>query len=325
MARALRSLGHRCALVDSFLGIPDGLFCFTCEDSGSLPELTEEIPDLAALRNEAGSDAAGEIGPGVIAAVTAADITFNALHGGNGENGVIQGFFDMLGVRYTGDGYLASALAMHKDVARLLFAQAGVPTAPGAVYDAGRPEDFSWPYGYPCIVKPSDGGSSIGLVKADDEKALLEALKNVQDETGPSGTRFVVEKFIPGREFAVGVLGGEPLPVIEITPNQGLYDYRNKYQAGRTLEVCPAPLPDAATKLLQETAVRACEALGIRVCARGELILDEEGHVYCLEMNTLPGMTPTSLLPQEAAAAGLDFPALCERIVLDSMHRDERR
>lgn len=319
VARALRSSGNEIALVDSFLGVDeDGPGPFYPEGTPiPAPTISVELPDPEKLRASR-KGAQGEIGAGVTEVLAWADITFNALHGGDGENGRIQAFMDMLGFKYTGDGYLASALAMHKDLSKLLFERAGIPVPKGDV--ACTPDDRIDPsLPFPQVVKPCAAGSSVGVTFVNDEverrDALLEAFK--YDST------VLVEEALPGREFSVGVLGGSALPVIEILPKEGGYDYANKYQAGRTTEICPAQITDALKVRLQDLAERACAALGVKVCARGEFRLDEAGEPRCLEMNTLPGLTPVSLLPQEAAAAGMSFEELCERIVLISLKKYE--
>lgn len=319
VARALRTSGNEIALVDSFLGVdPDGPGPFYPDGMAiPAPEISLEPPDPAKLRAER-KDADGEIGPGVVDVLRWADITFNALHGGDGENGRIQAFMDMLGLKYTGDGYLASALAMQKDLSKLLFRQAGIPVPSGVVL-ASPAEKVDPALTFPQVVKPCAAGSSVGVTfvssEAEREKALRDAFRY--------DTRVLVEEALPGREFSVGVLGGAALPVIEILPKEGGYDYANKYQAGRTTEICPAEIPDELRDRLQRLAEQACAALGVEVCARGEFKLDASGEPRCLEMNTLPGLTPVSLLPQEAAAAGMGFRELCERIVLISLKKYE--
>lgn len=321
VARALRAAGNDVALVDSFLGIPvmpdDPAELFTRTGEEELPDIGEELPDVDALRRRTGGTR-GDIGPGVLEVLRLADITYNALHGGDGENGRLQAFLDVEGLRYTGDGFLASALAMQKDVAKLLFVQAGVPVPAGRVYERGV-SSRGWEGSFPVVVKPCSAGSSVGVFFADDPGSMGQAVMEafLYDE------KVLVEELIPGREFAVGVVGGRALPVIEISPEGGGYDYAHKYQAGRTTETCPAQISPAATSELQRLAEKACSALGITVCARGEFIVGPDGVPRCLEMNTLPGMTPVSLLPQEAQAAGLSFEQLCMYIVDLSMKKYE--
>lgn len=321
VARALRASGNDVALVDSFLGVPilpdDPCSLFTRQNEEELPGIAEELPDIEELRRLTGTRKS-DIGPGVLEVLRAADITYNALHGGDGENGRLQAFLDVEGIRYTGDGFLPSALAMQKDVAKLLFTQAGVPVPGGRVYTRGV-TSRGWDGGWPVVVKPCSAGSSVGVLFADNPRSMGEAVM----EAFRYDEKVLVEQRIIGREFAVGVLGGRALPVIEISPDGGGYDYAHKYQAGRTTETCPAQIPLAAASELQRLAELACGALGITVCARGEFIVGTDGVPRCLEMNTLPGMTPVSLLPQEAQAAGLSFEELCMYIVDLSLKKYE--
>ena len=320
IARALRSAGNEVALIDSFVGVPqdvpDGTL-FTRDNAEPIPSISEHLPDIEALRRT--RTGSGDIGPGVVDVLRKADITFNALHGGDGENGKLQAYLDLQGIRYTGDGYFASALAMHKDVAKLLFERAGVPVPNGTVYRSGR-DSVTWTGSYPAVVKPCAAGSSVGVAFAANDDELRQAVEAAFEfDDG-----VLVEDRIAGREFAVGVLGGHALPVVEILPSDGSrYDYAHKYQAGRTEETCPADIPDETTRHLQDLAERACRALGIEILARGEFIIGPDGVPRCLEMNTVPGMTPTSLLPQEAGAAGMSFEALCTRIVDLSMKKHD--
>ncbi len=312
IAAALRARGHRVCLLDLFFGVArvpdDPLSLFTQEQPPVEAAIGEAAPDLAAVRAARGAGLSGSIGGGVIELCRAADVTFLALHGGDGENGKLQALFDLLDIRYTGSGSLACALAMHKWVARRLFEGAGVPVPRGALLRAGE-TDCGIPL--PCVVKPCCGGSSIGVAIARTQEeyraALLDAFR-YEDEV-------LVEEYIAGRELSAGVLGGAALPLIEIIPRGGFYDYAHKYQPGWTEEITPARIDAETAARIQALALRACRALGLTAYARVDFLLAPDGRPYCLEANTLPGMTPTSLLPQEAAAAGVDYPALCDRIV----------
>jgi D-alanine-D-alanine ligase len=246
-----------------------------------------------------------------------------ALHGGTGEDGR-SGGFDLSGIRYTGSGHLASALAMDKDLSKHLFRAAGVTTADWWMARAGRGEDWRTPdyaeravvaLGLPIVVKPSKQGSTVGLsiVKATQSlaAAVEEAVKH-DDEV-------MLEAYIPGRELTVGVLGDWMMPVGEIIPKHEIYDYECKYTAGMAEELFPAPLEPAVRDEAQRLARLAYEALKLRGCARIDFRLHPDGGLYCLEANTLPGMTGTSLVPQAAQADGVSFPELCERIALDAL------
>jgi D-alanine-D-alanine ligase len=239
-----------------------------------------------------------------------ADVVFLAVHGGQGEDGTIQALLDMAGVRYTGSGHMASAIAMDKDLSKILFRAAGVQTADWLM--APQPAALvEQSLGLPVVVKPSKQGSTVGLsiVRdiADLDAAVAEAFK-YDDEV-------MIERFIAGRELTVGVLGDDALPVGEIKPAKEIYDYECKYTAGMAVEEFPANLSPNVTNKLQEQSLRAFRALKLRGYARVDFRLDARGDCYCLEANTLPGMTALSLIPQGAAAAGMGFEELCERIV----------
>ena len=251
----------------------------------------------------------------------AAEVVWMALHGGAGEDGTIQALFDLAGVRYTGSGPLASALAMDKDLSKHLFRAAGVPTAAWRMVRAGDGTDWTAPaftdqmiaaLGLPIVVKPSKQGSTVGLavVKAPAElaPAVTEAFRH-DDEV-------MLEAFVPGRELTVGVLDDAPMPVGEIIPKHELYDYECKYTPGMAEEIFPARIPDAVRDAAQRQAMAAYRALKLAGCARIDFRLHPTDGLFCLEANTLPGMTGTSLVPQAAAAMGMDFPTLCERIAL---------
>ena len=238
------------------------------------------------------------------------DAAFVALHGRWGEDGTVQGLLEMLGIPYTGSGVLASALAMDKDASKRMFQAWGVPTAPWTVIEPGAPPRAEG-MEFPVVVKPARGGSTLGVSvvhRSGDLAAAVEAARR-------SDPRVVVERYVEGRELTVGVLEGETLPAVEIVPESGFYDYRAKYTAGKTRYLCPAPLPEALTARVTEAGVAAYRALGCSGAARVDVRLDPGGNPWVLEVNTIPGMTPTSLLPKAAAAAGMDFDALVARIL----------
>ena len=274
-------------------------------------------PSLEALAGLASKSLSPKLG--VLPEVTSADCVFIALHGGQGEDGTVQALLDMAGVRYTGSGHLASALAMDKHLSKVLMRAAGVATAnwmmaptPGTgtldADEVGRHLDW------PVIVKPSKQGSTVGLSivrqPAELQAAITEAFR-YDDEV-------MVERFVPGQELTVGILGGQVLPTIEIKPVKELYDYECKYTPGMAEEFVAKLSPEIEAKLADQ-AQRAFAALKLRGYARIDFRLDPSGQPWCLEANTLPGMTPTSLIPQAAAAAGVLFPDLCERIVLQAL------
>ncbi|SHI34568.1 D-alanine--D-alanine ligase [Parasporobacterium paucivorans] len=250
-------------------------------------------------------------GKNIMELCSRADIVFMALHGEDGENGKVQAAFDLAGIRYTGSGYLGSALAMDKGLSKQLFIQNAVPTPDGTVVRAGVDPAIPEGMGLPMVVKPCCGGSSVGvsIVKTVDEyeNALKAALCYETD--------VIVESYIQGREFSCGVLGNKALPVIEIAPIGGFYDYEHKYIAGMAEEICPAEIKNEIAEKIQEITLNAGKALRLETYYRADFILDEEENLYCLEVNTLPGMTATSLLPQEANAVGIGFGDLCEKII----------
>jgi D-alanine-D-alanine ligase len=238
-----------------------------------------------------------------------ADVVFLALHGGQGEDGTLQALLDMAGVRYTGSGHLASALAMDKDLSKKLFREAKVKTADWQMAPATI-EQIQKSFGFPAIVKPSKQGSTVGLtiVKKPEDLAPAIAEANKYDD------EVMVEQFIPGRELTVGVLGDIALPVGEIIPKHEIYDYECKYTAGMATEEFPAKLSAKETEEVQQQALAAFRALKLRGYARIDFRMSPEGEFFCLEANTLPGMTELSLIPQGAAAMGMDFPELCDHI-----------
>ena len=244
-----------------------------------------------------------------------ADVVFLGLHGGYGEDGSIQALLDMAGIAYTGSGHLASALAMDKDLSKHLFRRAGVPTADWVMArrEVSAEEQLGrLGAGMPVVVKPSKQGSTVGLSvvkRREDLGAAISEAFRYDDEV-------MIEQFVAGRELTVGILGDEPLPVGEIIPKHEIYDYECKYTPGMAEEVFPAQIPSDRAREAQDLARRAFQALKLRGCARIDFRMTEDGSLFCLEANTLPGMTATSLIPQGAAAAGIPFPELCERIAL---------
>lgn len=238
------------------------------------------------------------------------DMLFLALHGGQGEDGTLQALLDLTGVPYTGSGHLASALAMDKDLSKRLFRSVGVPTADWLMAPVSV-DEVSLTLGFPVIVKPSKQGSTVGLTLVRDGTDLTVAI----EEAFKYDDEVMIERFIPGRELTVGILGEEALPVGEIIPAHELYDYECKYTPGMAQEVFPADLSPGKTAEVQGLAQVAFRALKLGGYARIDFRMTPSGELYCLEANTLPGMTELSLIPQAAAAAGISFPELCERIV----------
>ena len=323
VCKALRENGHKVILMDVFMGregddIADW-FEKSEEVSVTVNGIPETAPDLAAVKASRSDQSDCFFGPNVIALCRMADIVFMALHGENGENGKIQAAFDLFGIRYTGSDYLSSAIAMNKALAKKVLAAGGVPVPRGFSVQKGV-ETGKQP-GFPCVVKPCCGGSSIGVSIVNDQKEYEQALA----EAFRWENEVVVEQYIQGREFSVCVIDGTALPIIEIAPISGFYDYKNKYQAGSTVETCPANLPEIQAKEMQHYAELAAQVIGLDTYSRMDFLMDDDGRMYCLEANTLPGMTPTSLIPQEAAANGVSYNELCEQLIRISLQKMEKR
>lgn len=257
--------------------------------------------------------------PGRLALPPGTTAAFLALHGTYGEDGQVQAELEALGIPYTGCGVEASRLAFDKVLTRQACEAAGVPVARGRVVARA---DEGWPEGWrpPVVLKPSRQGSSVGLQFVDDAGGWASALA----EAFRHGSEVLMEERILGRETTVGILAGEALPVVEVRPRSGAYDYRNKYTPGATEYFCPADLPLAVTQAVQGAALGAFWAVGGRDYARVDVMVTGEGRPVVLEVNTLPGMTETSLLPKAAAAAGLDFGALCQRLLSMALERRRR-
>ncbi|MGI5979004.1 MAG: D-alanine--D-alanine ligase [Oscillospiraceae bacterium] len=321
VAQALRERGHQVVLLDSFFGFPEPYDkpedLFTKDNAFEPVLVGEKEPDIEKIKASRKQANNSILGDNVFEICRAADITFFALHGEDGENGTLQAAFDVAGIRYTGCGCLGSAIAMNKEVSKKLFRQAGIGTPDGiTVYPDEKPYAD---VGFPCVVKPCSGGSSVGtsIVQTREEyEAALELAFQYEKAV-------LVEQYIKGREFTVGIMDGKAMPVVEIIPKAGFYDYKNKYQAGLTTELCPAPIDKDLTERMQRLAEKADRELMGEVYSRIDFLMDEKGELYCLEANTLPGMTPTSLVPQMAQAEGKSFGELCEEIIAISMKKYE--
>lgn len=311
--KALKAKGHQAVLLDVYLGYTgddvDVIFDKEEDWARELGTINEQNPDIEQVKAMRSDGDKNFFGPNVIRLCQASDIVFMALHGENGENGKIQACFDLMGITYTGTDYVSSALCMDKGLSKEIFAYYGIPAPEGIRLKKGEKQSRQIPF--PCIVKACCGGSSVGVSIAwkpeEYEGALKEAFRYDKE--------VIVEQYIAGREFSVGVMDGKALPVIEIAPLQGFYDYKNKYQAGAAIETCPAEIPGEKAKEMQQYAEKAFEALRLKNYARMDFMMGEKGDIYCLEANTLPGMTPVSLLPQEAAAVGIGYGELCEKIM----------
>ena len=319
VCRALREKGHRAILADVAAGWEEedleNPFAADYELSKSVSYIegwNDKIQDVCRNRGEF-------FGPHILDICRMADMVFLALHGSNGEDGKIQAAFDLFGIRYTGTGSLGSGMAMDKGISRKILFQGGIPVPAGTVLGkkggVHSVEEFGMDF--PVVVKPCCGGSSIGVSIAHDQAAYEKALQ----EAFAWEDQVAVEDYIQGREFSVGVVDGEPLPVIEIAPLKGFYDYKNKYEPGSAVETCPAELSEEKAEEMREYARQGHKILKLDAYSRLDFMMSGDERIYCLEANTLPGMTPTSLLPQEAAATGVDFPELCEKLIEVSMKK----
>ena len=326
ICRALRNNGHQVIFLDVFLGLPgvkeplEKLWDNSADEENAISDIGVMDPDIEKIKALRGGNPDCFFGENVIELCKQADMVYMGLHGADGENGKVQAAFDTLGIRYTGSGYLGSAVAMDKGIAKTLFMQAGVPGAKGVVLHRKDRDSVLVDLAYPLVVKPCCGGSSVGVSIVCKEEELKDAL----DKAFFYEEQVVIEEYIKGREFSAGVIDGKALPIIEIIPKEGFYDYETKYQAGMAKDVCPAPLDEEKTRQMQTYAVMVYEALHLESYARIDFLMDAQGQLFCLEANTLPGMTPTSLLPQEAAVIGLDYGELCEQVIALALEKYEK-
>lgn len=320
VCQALRDRGHQAAIVDLFFGLDEtvesGQALYEAPIPAEYVRVSRQTPDLTQIRASRRDQSPSAIGPGVLELCTHADVVYLALHGASGEDGRIQATLDLLGVPYTGSGCLGSAIAMDKDLTKRLVAdKVTTPRWETVKVTADNLEELADRTVLPVVVKPIDSGSSIGVYIAHTRQELTHALK----ESMKLGGRTVLEQYIKGREIQVAILDGKALPSIEIIPKDGFYDYENKYQPGAALEICPAQIPEEWERRIGEAALTVFRTVGLAVYSRADFVVTEDGTAYFLEINTLPGMTPTSLVPQEAAAVGMDYGTLCETIILKSL------
>lgn len=318
VCQALRERNHKAILVDAYFGkesMEGELFSdkYDTEQAAAwMRKQSSSLEEVMKTRKEF-------FGPHVLEICQKADIVFLALHGANGEDGKVQSVLDLMGIKYTGCGPLSSGMAMDKGITKMVFEAKGVPTPKGMTLEKGECSSYLSDYGmdFPVIVKPCCGGSSVGVCIAHNQQEYGAALM----EAFSYENQVVVEQLITGREFSVAVVDGKAYPVIEIAPLEGFYDYKNKYSAGSCVETCPADLSASLTKEMQMYAEKGYEALNLQAYARLDFLMEEDGSMYCLEANTLPGMTPTSLIPQEASVIGMNYPQLCEKLIEVSLKK----
>lgn len=318
---ALRTLGHDAVVVDLFLGL-DPLLA-SSQQIFALPMAETAVidsaaPDLEAVRNSRQFQGHGRLGAGVMEACAQADLVFLALHGQDGEDGRVQAMLDLMEIPYTGSGYLASAMAMDKVISKKMMDTAGIPTPAWEQlsYTKADIPQLASRLALPCVIKAANGGSSLGVYLPDTREDLVIALEDVLQ----FDATVLVEQRIIGREFTVGVLGETALPPVEIL---GDFDYAGKYQAHGAQEICPADLTPDQTARAGKYALQLHHALGLEGYSRTDLMLDQDGRFWCLEVNSLPGMTAMSLLPKEAAAIGMAYEQLCQEIVNQAMKKGD--
>ena len=317
ICEALRSKGHNAVLLDAFFGTKNSNVLQDAQSGYDVLKERDAISPMSEKLKEK-ADRKSFFGENVIEICSEADIVFMALHGKNGEDGKCQAAFDLFGIKYTGSGSLASAMGMDKAVTKQIFMSTNIDTAKSVWIKKG--EDTSLEHynmRVPVVVKACNGGSSLGVVLVKDVSEYESALA----ECFALDSQVLVEDYIDGREFSVGVIDNKALPIVVIIPNQGWYDYENKYKDGATTHVCPAELSRELTEKMQKLAEKAYAAIGCEPYARIDIMMDQNENMYCLEINTLPGMTSTSLIPDEARAVGIDYPTLCEKIVHLSLEK----
>ncbi len=325
VAQALAARGHTVVITDlGERGGPLGAFAPVAADGAVVP-VPKDPPSPAELAERRQITRERLLSADLHGELWACDVVFLAFHGGHGEDGHMQAFLDLLGCPYTGPASLACSLAWDKHVAKQLMAMAGVPVTAGVLVDGDEASDAalledSEGLDPGFVVKPNGGGSSIGVQQAVDLPAALSLARSM-------GEAALVEPFLGGREFTVGVVGRRVLPVIEIVAGEALWGYASKYQPGATSELCPAPIAASEAERLRHLAALAHSALGMGADAysRVDFRSDSRGAVYCLEVNALPGLTPQSLLPLAAKTDGLPFPALCDEIVRLALESRGRR
>ena len=331
ISSALRRKGHKILMLDVYEGISsekipsNPLELFTSDDTislavGNIAPTPEELKKI----KEKNNNRTELLGPNVLELCKLADVAFLALHGDMGENGQLQATLDVFDVTYTGSGYIGSLLAMNKDIAKKLMRESGILTPDWINFNAFGNENkihlAAEKIGFPCIVKPCSCGSSVGVSIVNNENELNNAL----EFAAKYENSILIEKHIAGRELTQAMLDGEALPPVEIIPKCGFYDYANKYVANATEEICPAPIDNSLREKIDKISKKCFAALCLSDYARIDYIVDNDNNVWCLEANTLPGMTPTSLLPQEAAAVGMNFNQLCEKIIEISLKRYQK-
>ncbi|MCE1165220.1 MAG: D-alanine--D-alanine ligase [Bacteroidetes bacterium] len=313
--KALRNLGHNVSVIDPVFGSEK-----VSEDVIFRDMVSKEYPTLEKLKSLQGENARKLIECVNSPLFDNTDIAFLGLHGKFGEDGIIQTLLDLRGVKYTGSGMRASAFAMDKDISKTVFQAAGILTPEWIALnrqDEYNIKEFLRIFGKPLVVKPNDEGSTVGLTIASDEKELEKGIRNAFSYSD----KVLVEKYVKGREITVAVVDGKAYPVIEIKPKDGFYDYEHKYTKGRTEYICPAEIKPAVAEKAKEIAMNAFTASGCEVYARVDFLLTQDDELYCLEVNTLPGMTELSLVPMAVKSEGMGFDALIDTVINASLKK----
>ena len=319
ISNALAEKGHAVVLVDAFLGIKEpaaGLLSLFKKNPDYVPchyPIPTIPPDLEKMWAERKPDTGMFFGENVLEICRLADAVFLGLHGNAGENGQIQAAFDLLNIHYSGSCFSGCVLAMDKNLTKQILYANGLPTSPWVhIRDVHQPNyEKINKIGLPCVIKPANGGSSIGVSIA----TTIEELKDGIQKAAVCDKEIIIEKYLDGREFCVGILDQKTLPVIEIIPKDGWFDYEKKYQPGLTAEICPADISEELSEAMQQAAIKIHNVLKLGFYSRIDFKTDSSGDFYCLEANTLPGMTPNSLLPKEAAANHILYADLCNQII----------
>ncbi len=311
VANALIENGHDVMLIDLYLGKLNKEFYPIYHNNKEKFRYTYnmplENPDLKELKSLKDDDIL--IDKDIIDICSDADKVFLALHGSIGENGKLQSLLDIYNIKYTGTSSLGCMLSMHKDIAKRIMKSNNILTPSWKYINLN--EEYEINTNYPIVVKPCSTGSSIGISIVNNQEELNNAIENAKKYE----KEIILEEYIEGREFTVGILNNKPLEVIEIKPLVGFYDYNNKYQKGKTIEECPANIDNKTREELLSIALKVHKSLHLGQYSRIDFIIDKNNNTYCLEANTLPGMTPTSLLPQSANACNMNFNELCEIII----------
>lgn len=329
ICNALAEKGHAVVLVDAFLGIKKpaeglaSLFRSAPDYQPGSHEIPTTPPDLEKLKTSREPETGMFFGENVIEICQLADVVFLGLHGSPGENGQIQASLDLLNIRYTGSGFSGCVAAMDKSITKELLHVNRLPTASWLYLR--HPEELRWEMiekiGFPCVIKPPRGGSSIGVSIPKNKEEFRAGMELALSKSDEFEHDLIIEQYIAGREFCVGILDNQALPPIEIIPNEGWFDYEKKYQGGLTQEICPANISNELAGRLRDAALKIHYVLRLGFYSRIDFKVDEEGNIYCLEANTLPGMTPNSLFPKEAAAAGISYADLCDRIAINGQKK----